>query len=96
MNASDLRQVLDQAVNMLQNNKAAVTPELLDAAKRLVEQLGPVMKDNQQFQNVLQGAGRVLEIEDQLINTNLTERLTEILTKLQNRPLILSLVARLL
>jgi len=99
MTADELKNTMNNAIAVLQDNKAIATPELLSAVEQLVNSLGgpaPQVDFNENFQSAVQKVGKVVDIEKRLTQTTMTDNLVEILTKIQNHPIIMRMLSHVL
>lgn len=106
MTTEDVKNAIATAIKLLKANKEAISPNLLNKVNHLVHN----HKDNQNTHTVLQfileinkqevtnlfnGAVEALEAEDELINTDLSDKLIDTLEKLQNRGWLIKAIALL-
>lgn len=96
MTVDELKQTMNNVIGILQDNKKIVTPDLLDGIDKVVQSLtgpAPQVDFSTDFQNSVKNIGAVVDMEKRLISGNMTADLIEILTKIQNRPIIMRLIA---
>jgi len=101
MTSEELQNTLNNAIQILQDNKQVVTPEILDTADRIIATLGGPEPSSHlslgiNLDEILNMASKVIAIERRLTQTGLTDNLIDIMTRLQNHPIILAMIARLL
>jgi translation initiation factor RLI1 len=107
MTAQELETVIENAIEILQENKQAATPEMLGMMVKLIN----AVKQNTTYQEIIAAVlecdiAEVLriidsinqfeQIEEKLVLTNLSDQLIQILTLVKGHTFILSIVAALL
>ena len=106
MTKSEIIEVLNIALDMLQTNKKYVTPELLKKINDFVDYYGydPRVRtiltgtfgvSNDEIDEYLEVAFKVIKTEKNLVNV-LTPKLISGINNLKNRPVVLSLLAGLI
>jgi hypothetical protein len=98
MTVDELKTILNNAINILQDNKAIATPAFLDKVQKVVEDLsGPSGQSenfSDQFNSILADASSVIDIQRNLVP--ITDNIIGILQGLQTHPIIMALIARFL
>lgn len=107
MTKQELSQTIDDVVGILQSNKAAATPELLAQISQLLNEvqhndmylgvLGAVLKtDREGVLQLVDSVKQFESVEEQLVNTDLTDRIIHILRKVQNNGIVMQAIAWML
>lgn len=99
MTVDELKNIFNTAVVVLQDNKAIATPEVIAGIEKIVADLGgpaPAVSFDSVFQEILKGVHEVCEIEKRFVQTTMTDNLVRILTNIQNHPIIMHLIARII
>src|SRR5581483_538257 len=106
MTSQELKDVMNNVISILEQNKVAATPQLLS----MIVQLVTAIESNQTYQKIIADAiqadsNKVMslcssakqfeQIEEKLVLTNLSDQIISILTKIQNHNLVMTLIAQL-
>lgn len=94
MTSDELKSIMNEAIAILEDNKKIVTPEIIVEIEALLQAIKQL--DNPSVDKAIVVVEIILSHEKRLINSNLTEKIVKFLTNLQQRPLIMKLIAALL
>lgn len=94
MTTDELKSIMNEAISILEDNKKIVTPEVIVELEKLIQVIKQL--DNPTADKAIVVVEIILSHEKRLVNSNLTEKIVSFLTNLQQRPLIMKLIAALL
>lgn len=106
MNESQLREIIDSAIQALETNRDVITPPMLAKLEDMIHQyknddtvqvlLATLFNvDKSEVPGYFDKALKVLQVEKDLIFTDKTDTIVQALTKLKGRPIVMKMLAAL-
>ena len=107
MKVEELKELMNNIIDMLRMNKEAMTPEVMVMISKVIRMIREnptylqiaataLQSDVESVTQMLNAGDKAMEMEQKLVMTDMTDKLISVLTNIQDRTLVMAIIAGLI
>ncbi len=107
MKVEELKELMNNIIDMLRMNKEAMTPEVMVMISKVIRMIREnptylqiaataLSSDVESVTQMLNAGDKAMEMEQKLVMTDMTDKLISVLTNIQDRTLVMAIIAGLI